>query len=606
MSNYQNKITPKFLYRVEKINPEIVFKNGLKPYGTNTEYFNYILGHSLNRNNKNENSSFFISTSDSKAAAMRFFGSMDLNENNLEDYYLYKIKADQNFYSSTKTAMYYLANIKKKQLSFKFGNYVLANDAIDFILKNFSHERLWFHVGPISGNKIECAWKIDFQKLDKSYLLQSENEISNLAFINCKKIKNMGYKTNDLQANFLPYEYRKENDNEDILISVPETSLYIDSSGGVATSIGFSLCLDKNTNVVQKYRNFLDVQKSGFGNCFIDKVLLNKPLRYKKQIGIYNFSKPIYSLISLCNKNEDKNYWVGWKEIENKFVASLLDRKKYIEASQFIYDTYQRISLMESDSKIAYCLSICKTNKEEIFEIRMRIATINDNNQKFYFEHCNDIGKPNLFKIKSIAYKNYTFFRKKDDLLGKIYLMDEATLNPDYEILYININKDKTLSNMLLQQQGLTQLLDLQLSWYSTKQFFTPIPESGFSKAVLPKEKSFFYDLNTNKIIYINKDNEIFCLYNKRHKHSSKWDWIRWKRADLEETNDQRYRWFIEPSKSSNYLKSVDIVKIRSFENNDYLNVFVKGTNWGSLFTSNSPNDSTSFSDFFISTNSFI
>ena len=122
----------------------------------------------------------------------------------------------------------------------------------------------------------------------------------------------------------------------------------------------------------------------------------------------------------------------------------------------------------------------------------------------------------------------------------------------------------------------------------------------------MSEDKKYFYDLSTFKIFYLNDFNEIFCLENKRYKNTSKWDWTRWQRLDLEHTNNDRLKWYFEYCFYEEDFSDVTFRKIKSFENGDLLKVYTKGVNWGSLITTKIKDPRTMKEEFAISKTSLI
>lgn len=595
-----SKSTPKYIYRVDRRPPELIFSHGFTSWGNNNNFFRHILGHSLRRDLPIEERSIFISASDSPDSAIRFFGSLLYNPHESQIAYLYEIRANDNVYSALRTASNYLGRIRNRSLIFDDGDYVVANEAIDAIFNDFAFQREWFNVGYIEPARIRSAFRIDSVPINPDHINHQRDTVYFTPRINEPEILNTNYVDDQTQANFLPYSH-----DTDIMtptrVSIPETIIEADSSGAVASSMGFACNLDTADNVFLNHRDKRSVELSPYGHCYADKALVNRALRNRRDVGPYLFSKRFYSLVYLMGLETKKDFLLGWESIEKKYSAVVVDENKQNLASQFIYDDLQRISLGVSDDNIAYCLTIVPTYSAEIYEVQFKIATVNDVDQKWEFEPIINKDHLDLFRINSQSLKNFSIYRKKDDLLNKLYLLNNKKPHDGYEELYIHIDKNKSDSCILLPQKASTQLVDIQLCWYYSNQYYCPVPETGFSRAKLPDEKTIFYDLNTYKIIYINKKHEIFALYNKRISPSSRWDWVRWKRSDLKKTNDDREKWYFEIQKWKSNFDDMNFRNIRSFENNDWLRVILSGSNWGSFYTTSSKNDFNSIAVFVIS-----
>lgn len=590
---------PKFIYRVDKMHPSQVFQKGFIPLGTNSDFFNHVLGHTLSRKLDIQKASYLISCSESIDSATRFLGSMTYNIHNSTDYYLYKIRCTDKVYSTLRTANFYINKIRERMLKFNRGDYVVANEVIDSIYKEFSHQKEWFNVGDIEPSRIECAWKIEIKAFDKENVFVNNESLYYYPSLSDKKILNMGYNFENTHANPEPYNWNLKDGQE--VLSIPETIFYTDVFGGTYSTLGFSCSLDKTKNIVQKFKNEYDVKNSAFGHCYIDRALLNKLLRNKYDVGPYKPSSVNFTYISLKSLKEDKNYWASWEQVNKEFLGNLLDHNNISNAAMFIYDNFNRISLKSNENKISYCWDLKKVD-DGVYKLIFGISTINDKIQKFKLKHFKD----NLFKVISLYNEHLSLHKKNDEANSRLYFKEYDENDNNFHELYIEIGKEKTLSQILLPQRSETLLIDLKLSWFYNRQFYHPTPENGFSKIGMSEDKKYFYDLSTFKIFYLNDFNEIFCLENKRYKNTSKWDWTRWQRLDLEHTNNDRLKWYFEYCFYEEDFSDVTFRKIKSFENGDLLKVYTKGVNWGSLITTKIKDPRTMKEEFAISKTSLI
>lgn len=73
------------------------------------------------------------------------------------------------------------------------------------------------------------------------------------------------------------------------------------------------------------------------------------------------------------------------------------------------------------------------------------------------------------------------------------------------EELYVDVANNKSETCILLPQDSKTKLVDLALSWFYRNVNYVPIPETNRSKQSKQLYDSFFYDLKTCKILYIDK-----------------------------------------------------------------------------------------------------
>lgn len=586
------KVAPKYVYRVDKRPPAVVFRDGFLPIGANQNLISHVLGHSLNRHIPLEKRSFFISTSDNIDAAIRHLGvfsSVPLDED--ATYYIYKIRANQLVYSVLKTINYLLGRIKKRNINFEFGDYVLGNEIVETYFERFAYQSEWVNVGEIPSDRIKSAYKINIHELHTNHITDARGNVKYFPEIDSKEILNMAYNQEDTKANLLPYDIDQSNQEKAALLTLTDSIFYTDVGGGVLSSLGFSINLDIQRNNYLLWREKHKIEQSPFGHCHIDLALINKPLKNKYDLGEYKYSEPKYTLIYLYNEVEEQSSLLTWTQVlNNKYFANLTD--KLDRASSFIYDNYQRICLSSSSNGVAYCLTSVDTDVTGRYEIDFKIATTNDIKQKFFFQVYRNDNEKLLVRVVSKAYKNYSLYTKKNDELQKIYLLDNTKEHIGYQEIFIDISKDRTSQNILLQQRASTQLIDTKMSWTYARQFYIPNPETGFSKSSIPVEKKFFYNLDNFKITYVNESNETFYLCNKRYPHSSpKWDWIRWTRSEVYDGNINRERWYLEIDPNSLNKDNPNYKIIRSFENNDWLKVMLFGANWGSFFTTNIQTD---------------
>lgn len=96
ISSSANAITVRTTFRADSRPPDAVFRDGFRAFGVNINYYSHILGISLIERN-----SAFISTTSNIDVASRFARERaDLNNN---IYYIYNIRATDNFYPALET-----------------------------------------------------------------------------------------------------------------------------------------------------------------------------------------------------------------------------------------------------------------------------------------------------------------------------------------------------------------------------------------------------------------------------------------------------------------------------------------------------------------------
>ena len=94
--------------RIDSRLPEVIFEEGFQTWGNNRNFFDHILGYSLGGEFSEKRRSGIILASDLPDSSIRFFGNMmnDPMDDDME-YYLYKIRVDENVYSQLRTYSFY-------------------------------------------------------------------------------------------------------------------------------------------------------------------------------------------------------------------------------------------------------------------------------------------------------------------------------------------------------------------------------------------------------------------------------------------------------------------------------------------------------------------
>lgn len=95
------------LWRAYPRPPHIVFREGLKTYGTSLNYFRHIVSDASQYLN-----SGLLSTSSISLFAI-MFARFEINRSQLPAYYVYEIRADHNFYNGVKTALYLKNSVRQ-------------------------------------------------------------------------------------------------------------------------------------------------------------------------------------------------------------------------------------------------------------------------------------------------------------------------------------------------------------------------------------------------------------------------------------------------------------------------------------------------------------
>lgn len=575
---------PKLIYRIDSRPPEEIFNHGFRPWGSNNNFFHHILGYSLGDEIPEDRRSGIISASDSPDSSLRFFGGMLNNPFEGLQYYLYEIRADENVYSAQRTASFYQQRIRTGLINFEEGDLETAIDAVDSIYREFAYQREWFNVGPIPRERIRSAWRVDSVPINPIHIRHQQDTVYFTPRINDPEIRNDHYIDANTYANNLPYTEGATIQTTS-RVSIPNELLESDASGGVGSSLGFACSLPRSER-----RDKRSIDKI---SCYFDKKLIHSDLKnkiYKPQI----LSDVFYSKVYLMTARTKEILMLSFKDVKNKNIAILENVKNINKVPSFIYDSFHCLNWKPSDKEYSYALTPVYSGFQNEYDISYAIAATNDESQKWIIEkvtnHNTDI---DLFRIKSMKIKDFSIQRSIRD--NTLHLRSINNHDSNYEEVYIVIGNNYCDTCILLPQNPPTKLLDIGLSWYYQNQNYVIIPESGWSKASIQLKNTFFYDINTYKILYINKAGKIFALYNKRK--SNRWDWVNWANSNLSKTDDKRYMWYFQNDQWK-IKDGINYRNIRSFQNNDYLRVIVSGSSWGGCYTINSPTDTNSIALF--------
>lgn len=579
--------SPKLIYRIDSRPPSEIFNNGFQTWGRNTNFFQHILGYSLGHNEMSEDHrSGIISASDSPDSTLRFFGGMMNNPFEMLEYYLYEIRADENVYSAQRTASFYQQRINTGLIEFEQGDLETARDAIDSITRDFAYQREWFNVGPISRERVRSAWRIDAIPINPEHIRHQQDTVYFTPRINEPEILNHNYVDMNTYANDLPY-MEGATITTTSRVSIPDEVLESDASGGVASSLGFA-CSMLSDNL----RSKRSINDSNNLFCYIDKQLIHKNLKNQKAKP-FIFSNSFALKLYLRGFKTKQLFILSFENKGNKNSAILIDYHFPKKAPDFIYDAFHRLTWNLLDKEYSYALAPIYVGFHNYYELGYAIAAINDDSQKWNLEFITSAPEESLFRIKNSKIKNFSLQREIST--NKLLLRPINDHDSNFEEIYISIGVSRCDTCILLPQETKSKLIDIQLSWFYENQNYVPIPESNLSKAGKQLINTFFYDLNTYKILYINQKGNIFGLFNNRDKFQ--WNWVRWKKTDLKKTNDKQMLWYFQ-NMVWDANKDINYRNIRSFSNNDYLRVVVSGPQWGGLYTINEGVDKNSIALF--------
>lgn len=582
--------TPRFLYRIDTRKPEVIFETGFNPVGNVRDFFTHILGERMR-------DSYFISTSETITAALRFFASWLDEPIGRDEVYLYEIRADQRFYNARATGENFLDRVLNNQIVYEHGNRDDALFCIDILRGEFAYQREWFSDGPIAREQIVRAWRVDMVEIDPRHVRHTGREFSQaLPRINNPDINNPHYQEAATHANPNPWD-NAPSVQAPSTVSIPDEVEIADIGEGAAAAMSFAC---PNPDSTQNDRSKRDVNK--LKQCLVS------------DFYSYNIkSAPKYS--PSFEKLKVKPLFLSTFDLKNNFKVVLSNTKKAVttvvdknvvqkEETNIIYDTYQRLCRMikDKDKEIQFALTL-KVNKNQagLFEIMSEVAVINDLKQKWTFKPMDEINT--IFRVSSQYLPNVEtglFIRKKPsgEFEDKLYCLPIKTKLQEYEEVFVVLGDDYNDISFTLTSASQTSLIDTRLCWESKGYYYRPLV-NGWSKEERTKEYEIFYDLRTYKIFYINSASRIFCLRNKLDpKLYAGWDWIEWKEGDLSMQNDSWKWYFSRGNLTIPDVREIYKRNIRSFKNNDYLKVIYSGIRWGAWYTTKYKNDRNSVMDF--------
>ena len=590
MPNRNEHGCPGVIYRIDSRQPHIIFEQGFQTWGNNRSFFDHILGYSLGSEVPEEDRSGIISASDSPDSSLRFFGSMLHNPSQGLEYYLYEIRADENVYSALRTASFYQQRIATGLISpSEEENLDRMRDAIDAIFHEFAYQREWFNVGNIPRERVRSAWRVDSVSINPDHIRHQVDGVYHTPRINDPEIFNPHFVPANTFANNFAYTEGAQYDTVS-RVSLPSELVESSTEGDVSATLGFACSPDFHHSKRDKRSNdlpILDKMCCYFDNKEATPSYLKIGSKSKKP---FIFKKHFENKVYLVGDQTKQEFVLSFKNnSKSKINEAILESVENVARTpDFIYDAYQNITWQGFDKEFAYALTPVYIGYQTRYELSYSIASVNNESQKWKIKQCFADKDKTFFRIENLSIKSFSLFREK--ATNKLYIRHISNrVDMDrFEELYLVLAKNRCDSCILLQQRPRTQLLDIGLSWFLDNQNYVPVPETGWSKESKVLQNTFFYDLNTYKIIYIDKNEEVSALYNART--SSYWDWIRWRKSDLKPTSDKRYKWYFQNQKWD-ADKDINFRNINSFHENDYLRVIISGSKWGGFYTVNSSVD---------------
>ncbi|MBD5422995.1 MAG: toxin [Mycoplasma sp.] len=577
---------PKFVYRIDTRKPEVIFETGFNPVGNVRDFFTHILGERMRDN-------YFISTSETVTAALRFFASWLDEPIGREEVYLYEIRADHTFYNARTTGENFLDRVLNNQITYQHGNRDDALFCINLLRGDFAYQREWFSEGPIAREQIVRAWRVDMVEVDPRHVRHTGREFSQaLPRINDPEIVNNHYQDQPTHANPNPWD-NAPSAQAPSTVSIPENVELADIAEGVSASMSFACPNPDSTN-----RNKRDLNNNlqCIAQTFVEYKLKDAPEyapSYKKlnARALYLATQDLKFKFKLSMENKRKTF---------PTIISIKQNNKN-EETKIIYDTNERLCkyIKDCNKEIQLALTLQYNPKQVgIFEVISEVSIINDPAQKWYLSPIDDINT--IFRVSSKSLPNtetglFTKKNSKNQFDQKLYVLPiNSSLKDDYEELFIVLGDEFNDISFPVTSASQTHLIDIGMCWESKGFYYRPLV-SGYSKAKKTKPYEIFYDLRSSKIVFINNNSKIYCLRNKLDPTlAAGWDWIEWKESDFSIQDNSTKWYFSRGNLDIPDIRGLNKRYIRSYKNNDYLKVIYSGIRWGSWYTTKYEKDSNS------------
>lgn len=577
MPNRNQYGAPKLVYRIDARSPEEVFRNGFSPWGSNLNFFGHILGDTLGHEAEPSLRSGLISATDSPDSALRFFG--ERLHVPTPAFYLYEIRATNNFYSAQRTASFYEQRIATNQMDVTHGSFDEACSAIELLRTAFAYQREWFSVGAIPANQIRGAWRVDTVPINPLHI-RHQTDVHFTPRINEPEIRNSGYQDDNTFANHLPYTQGATLETRST-VSVPDVANDTDAGGGVEASLGFACFFPDSP-----HRSGRDLSKLQLSCYYAQGYPLKRNLKTNKLD--HTLSQTFYSKVFLMTEKGKSTFTLGVAQNKPSINTPILTNDTNNSTLNFIYDSFLCLNWSPSDKQYSYALAPVSTGVVDLYDLAYSVATTNDESQKWTFNlQGYDVNK-SYYRIQNVFLKSFSLFKHKTT--NQLALRPFNKTYDDYEELFLVVGPNFSNDFMLLPQNPATRLVDLKMSWLVDNTSYIPVPQTNTAKASHGQQNTFFFDLISKKILYIDPSGKIFGLYNKRDPRYFSWDWINWTPTNLQKTTDKRLMWYFNNQKWI-VFDDLNYRNFMSYFNNDYLWVVTEGINFGRIYTSFSKNN---------------
>ncbi|MDQ0513647.1 hypothetical protein J2Z62_000085 [Mycoplasmoides fastidiosum] len=363
----------KYVWRVDSRTPEEIFQHGFSGRGSDRNFFRHILGTGF-RND------FFISTSETPTAAIRFFGSWlrSPSPETGRTAYLYQIRADERVYNARRTGENLYDLVMSNQIVHESGDRGRATVALDFLRTSFAYQREWFSDGPINGNQVRSAWRLDTVSIDPDHIHHPVGRVVESTRINDPEIMNDRYVDAETTVNEEPW--LPTNPAQMATLLTPPTEAAIaDVSGGVSSSLAFA-CPSSKTAGTARLRRSTNRKDPDYDECIAETIDC-----YTNLSRIPSFAPSMDEMgkteIFLVNRDESKTFRLSGVLGPNQKVY-LTENSSTAKTPPlyFFHDSYGRIvaGTLINDSYFEFALTLVPTSIAGQFQIKLQLAVTNE------------------------------------------------------------------------------------------------------------------------------------------------------------------------------------------------------------------------------------
>ncbi|MGL5630713.1 MAG: hypothetical protein ACRDCG_02995 [Mycoplasmoidaceae bacterium] len=546
IKNLQNN--PTFVYVISTVNPNIIFSNGVHPFGQNMDLEAHVTGGNnyLRILQGDLPDDGFISTSPYFRTVLQQLSILQ-EHHTASSVYIYRIRASNFMYSLNRTASQVIGLLDQNRIPGALVNtdrYWTLRSVFWSVQDIASEDDEWFATRQIEPNIIQQAQRVDLTNYDQE----------GLPIVDPTIIRNNNYV--DAQPNPNPNPYFAYG----MIPELPENIR--------AVLINFGQGLARRTNMFSFNSRPDDNKNYDYIPIPTDKLVLideNKIKNLKDYLD-----KPISQNFPLNVLGYELN---GYLNFEGAYPTFGQDKNV-----QWTYDQEGRIGYKNpNDNFLFYCLTALRS-KDDWDYVVFKPALDGDDSQQWDLKLSED---KKTVKIISRLKPNYKLAYNDTYLV----LRNDKSWYKEIGIIYNKLQNKDILFKKSYVESGLKWF---NFRWnYNGVTYFPTL--SGSSSSSNPDQEILYYE-KFKYILYIKPlSGEMWALKDQKTA-SEDWNWIEWNKID----NNEFKNLPTNPFKMWNVKKTTvaySSVEITNFISNDPLWVQIYSTNWGSYFTSKSTGD---------------